>query len=1282
VPGVKSSRSIAGTLSGAVKADVTPPIQDRTAVGTLTAIDPDSGDTQAWSIVGGSAAHAPDYHFAIDRFTVTRTGANAFTFDDQFDGSDPAPPDGPDFFGNLLPYNVTGTFTESGGRAVMDGATAVEVGNFVNGGALDTTFGHFATLRTPLGASGQGLRANSDFTVAGVFDLVLPDETRELFGLRLSDRIVGGSGTPPDQPGDDVIELGVNRTADGQVNVVLREIDFAGGQSSILEQVALSAGSADQIRLVLTHDDANSGVVHAAFQLGQGGVFAAPVNLSATGSIFNGEDWTRAQILSRAPEQSDTVKQGTYGTLTLTQVGAWTYALDNSDPDTLALPAGVHDTDAFTVKVDDGNGGFDTKTITIDVAGIGEPLEQTLTINVLTANGMDFSVEDPIDQIGSGGPVLPGSTPTSFTIVNAAADRRFEFQGFGLQYDEGIVVGGTLTGFHEFVHSTNAPLADFFGVTLPAAAFHSAARAKSLGDDAPFEALQAGLAFDFHGNAGVDVFGDNGRNDTFTGGGGDDKFHGGAGIDRSAYTDATGPITVDMLAGTVTGNGVGTDTLTSIEHIRGSSFADTYVATGYAGASAVGSLLATFNEFEGMEGDDVITGNGGTALSYLNATAAVAVDLIDGTAVGDASVGNDTFTGVAIVRGSSFGDTLLGSNNAIENFVGGAGDDFINGRSGFDRVFYWSRVDDHVTGGITINLADGKVFGDASIGTDTLRSIEGARGTNFVDSYDATGFGQAGALNVGSNGTFNEFEGMGGDDLITGNGNTRIAYANAAAGVTVDLAAGTASGDASVGDDNITGGVNSIVGSNFSDHLFGSNNAAFTSEIFDGRGGDDIFDGRGGFDQAAYDLLTTAGIAVDMAAGKVTGDAGVGTDTLISIESVRGTNFADTYVATGFAGASTDTGLPATFNEFEGGGGNDVITGNGETRITYQNATGGVTVDLFAGTASGNGSVGFDTFTEVNRVRGSNFNDLIFGNAGNNILDGLGGSDTVSYANAAAGVTVSLGLQGNGQNTFGAGIDTLTNFENLGGSNHNDVLTGNGGNNILEGAGGNDIITGNGGIDTASYEHAGAGVTVSLALQGVAQDTVGAGTDTLSGIANLRGGGNDDILTGQEHDNVIEGGGGNDVLDGGASNSGEIFGDWVTYEHAAAGVTVDLGLQGSAQNTFGAGTDTLTNFENLVGSNFGDVLTGNSGNNVLTGLGGTDTFVFKFGSGADTLTDFNVNADVIDLVDYGFDNFDDFLATNPFSDTAISLPGGSSIALASVNPNNLNSSHFVFTFGV
>ena len=96
---------------------------------------------------------------------------------------------------------------------------------------------------------------------------------------------------------------------------------------------------------------------------------------------------------------------------------------------------------------------------------------------------------------------------------------------------------------------------------------------------------------------------------------------------------------------------------------------------------------------------------------------------------------------------------------------------------GYDFAAYYNLFDPSVvTGLISVDLAAGTVTGDASVGTDTLRSVEIIRGTQFDDIYTAVGFGLAGALNVSNTGTFNQFEGMGGDDTITGNGNTRIDY--------------------------------------------------------------------------------------------------------------------------------------------------------------------------------------------------------------------------------------------------------------------------------------------------------------------------------------------------------------------------------------------------------------------------------------------------------------------------------------------------------------------------
>ena len=122
-----------------------------------------------------------------------------------------------------------------------------------------------------------------------------------------------------------------------------------------------------------------------------------------------------------------------------------------------------------------------------------------------------------------------------------------------------------------------------------------------------------------------------------------------------------------------------------------------------------------------------------------------------------------------ILVGTAGKDLIFGldGNDFLE---GRHGDDDLDGGQGFDRAIYAAAEE-----AIWVSLATGVVMGGKSSGTDTLASIEGIRGTAFADTYDATGF-TAASPNGGDQGTLNEFEGMGGDDVITGNGNTRISY--------------------------------------------------------------------------------------------------------------------------------------------------------------------------------------------------------------------------------------------------------------------------------------------------------------------------------------------------------------------------------------------------------------------------------------------------------------------------------------------------------------------------
>ena len=208
---------------------------------------------------------------------------------------------------------------------------------------------------------------------------------------------------------------------------------------------------------------------------------------------------------------------------------------------------------------------------------------------------------------------------------------------------------------------------------------------------------------------------------------------------------------------------------------------------------------------------------------------------------------------------------------------------------------------------------------------------------------------------------------------------------------------------------------------------------------------------------------------------------------------------------------------------------------------------------------------------------------------------------------------LNISLQG------GADVTTTVTANNTSSA----VLNGGEGNDFLQGTLASDTLNGGNGNDTASFVNAfsggsSTGVTVDLNTQGVAQDTVAAGSDTLIGIENLVGSALNDTLIGNGEDNVIEGGLGNDTLIGGVGN------DTASYAGAAAGVTVSLALQGAGQNTVNAGTDNLSGFENLLGSAFDDNLTGDANANTITG-----------GAGNDTLNPGANGAGIVDVLDGG-----------------------------------------------
>ena len=361
-------------------------------------------------------------------------------------------------------------------------------------------------------------------------------------------------------------------------------------------------------------------------------------------------------------------------------------------------------------------------------------------------------------------------------------------------------------------------------------------------------------------------------------------------------------------------------------------------------------------------------------------------------------------------------------------------------------------------------------------------------------------------------------------------------------------------------------------------------------------GGDDQLFGGDGND------LAYAGNGNDTVQG------GAGNDTLhgeAGRDSIQGGDGNDL----AYGGSENDTlSGDAGQDVLYGGDGDDSISGGADNDSLFGDA-GNDALNGDAGADTLSGGTGNDSLfggADADTLSGDAGNDLLYGGEGHDRAAGGSESDTIY---GEGGDDTLLGDAGSDVLVGGAGNDGLY------GGSEADSLFGDAGNDLIFGDTGNDVIIDGQGSDVV-YGGAGDDFVDDAASGGTTADanTVygDAGNDTIYGSTagdRLFGGDDNDRLSGDGGNDSLSGGLGRDVLDGGSGI------DTADYNSAGAGITVSLatglGTGGEADG------DTLTGIENVIGSSYGDSVTGDAGDNALEGRIGNDTL--SGGAGNDGL---------------------------------------------------------------
>lgn len=719
------------------------------------------------------------------------------------------------------------------------------------------------------------------------------------------------------------------------------------------------------------------------------------------------------------------------------------------------------------------------------------------------------------------------------------------------------------------------------------------------------------------GGMGDDELNGGAGDDRLIGGPGADALDGGPGMDVASYTESTRGVRVDL--GTsfasggddapVRGGDAEGDSLTSIESIWGSNFADLLI-----GSHAANYLF-------GNGGNDRIRGGSGNDLirGGMDDDVLGAAEMINGmpNEAGVDENGNDTIYGDGgidwlsggagndMLFGGEGDDTLMGGMGA-DVLEGGMGADALHGGDGMDIVAYTMS-----DAAVTINLGN--------VGSTTMKAAEGGDAEGDMIMADVEGV--RGSMH---------------DDILVGN----------------DVGAPM---DERLGDDPDTEGETET------DHVVEEAVEASAGNMLFGNMGDDMLKGMGGEDTLrggkGADVLYGGDdddtLMGDMGDDKLKGEGGndtllggPGADVLLGGTLTEADRFMDMGDSDTADYSGSDAGvridLSKTPRGQESGKEGSVGEGGhaeGDLLHGIENLTGSGHTDMLEGDGGRNILIGGDGDDWDDQMTTPMVEGGLFGNAGNDVLGGGGGNDWLS---GGAGHDDIWGHDGDDMLLGGAGHDRpfVTLDENTDGD-HPLVTVAADAPFALE-------------FDFAKIVD---GLNTRGGLFG------GKGNDTLDGGTGddyLDAGAGDDVLIYDAADNHRDGGTGNDTLD--ASGHVDTDGDAVAVDIDLS--DADIMITAETGTDAAAAANEVMRIENVIGSGGGDTITGNKGANMLMGGAGTDaivggegndtivggtgsdgtltggmgadTFVFAIGDGDDTITDFSANqGDKIDLTGYG-----------------------------------------------